>query len=285
MYTYRFYFYFEISIVMIRFAPPVPNPNISPDTSPEVSPSSSPRADGLPPKSPLYAKPTVPKQSIGQSSMGFKGAQMTSAMPTASLVPLDSVLDLISCSLCGLRFDKEARVPKQMPCSHTFCAACIDARIWQQQSDKVELRCPQQCSQGLLKFKVIDNDRVDPPISTLPTNAFVYDLLDKLPAARSTGTATPGTAMGGFSRAGTKSAGDGFSFVDGYGDQVMASTQQMPTTPGSALGATRGSMGGTAMAPAGSSLDSRPSSASASDVAMCEKHNMPIQSFCSSCEV
>ena len=302
-----------------RFVPPVPNPNISPDTSPDVSPSASPRggdsSGAFPPKSPLYPKPAISKQTIGQSSAGFNGGTTTSTLPNAPLVPLDSVLDLLGCALCGLRFDKDARVPKQMPCSHTYCAACIDARIWQQQAEEAELRCPQQCARGVLLFRIVDGERVEPPVSSLPTNAFVYDLLDRLPAARTTAGAGPpptagGIGMGaGASRGGTGSGtrsagGDGFSFVDGFSDTVgnmMAARQPTPTSAaggggmGSAGGAQFGATMSSTMGRTGGggggggagmgSLDSRPSSASATDVAMCEKHNMEIQNFCSSCEV
>ena len=76
--------------------------------------------------------------------------------------------DILTCCLCFELYDIKAKVPKALPCQHTFCAPCLD-RCLPAADEKSQLhRCP-KCKAS---FVIPLRGAVD-----LPTNFSVQDML------------------------------------------------------------------------------------------------------------
>ena len=86
----------------------------------------------------------------------------------------DEFEDLLTCIICREMFDELERKPKLLPCSHTFCMACMK-QLYSQNLYGV-VPCP------MCKKAVKSED-----IHELPNNLTVIALLDKVktrPASR-----------------------------------------------------------------------------------------------------
>ena len=54
----------------------------------------------------------------------------------------DEAYAVQSCEHCRLQFDRDARTPRVLHCGHTFCTACLSARIRQESARKWCVACP-----------------------------------------------------------------------------------------------------------------------------------------------
>ena len=48
---------------------------------------------------------------------------------------------LIACPLCSLHFDEAARTPRSLHCGHTYCSACVQARVEPKSARKWSAAC------------------------------------------------------------------------------------------------------------------------------------------------
>ena len=63
----------------------------------------------------------------------------------------DEEYKIISCALCRFLFDDDERIPRNLSCGHTFCTACLGARIRQESARKWSIACPLDQEQTQLK--------------------------------------------------------------------------------------------------------------------------------------
>jgi len=54
----------------------------------------------------------------------------------------DEAYAVQSCEHCRMQFDCDARTPRVLHCGHTFCTACLSARIRQESARKWCVACP-----------------------------------------------------------------------------------------------------------------------------------------------
>ena len=70
-----------------------------------------------------------------------KNSAASAARPPAAHSP-EQLFALISCALCEARFDDAERAPRSLGCGHSFCTACVQARIQQRSARKWSIACP-----------------------------------------------------------------------------------------------------------------------------------------------
>ena len=90
---------------------------------------------------------------------------------------LDPQLELVMCSLCFEVYNDTDKIPKGLPCFHTFCLGCLETFV----RNKVEFQL--SCPLCQAKFIVPQNG-----VSDLPTNFMVRQLLDNM-STQNLGTA------------------------------------------------------------------------------------------------
>ena len=85
----------------------------------------------------------------------------------------------MECDLCLNSWNSEYRIPKILPCGHTFCVRCLYAIIDKyKKEEKFIFKCP-SCKRDLDKIKCKKD------IMNLPKNATLLSLLDKVETQKS----------------------------------------------------------------------------------------------------
>ena len=83
--------------------------------------------------------------------------------------------DVFSCSLCSKPYDTSIKLPKALPCLHSFCAPCLDKLCCRStHEDDQEFKCPKspKCP---IAFSLPREGA-----QNLPTNAEVLDMIQKM---------------------------------------------------------------------------------------------------------
>ena len=91
-------------------------------------------------------------------------------MPNMTAVGTKKKLeDILTCCLCYELYNTTEKVPKALPCLHTFCAPCLDKHMQTADENGEEYKCP-MCKG---KFVLPHQGACD-----LPTNFIAFDLLE-----------------------------------------------------------------------------------------------------------
>ena len=77
--------------------------------------------------------------------------------------------DILTCCLCFELYNTREKVPKALPCQHTFCAPCLDEHMQTADKNREEYKC--STCKGKLAFP-------HQVVSDLPTNFTVFGLLE-----------------------------------------------------------------------------------------------------------
>ena len=64
---------------------------------------------------------------------------------------VEQMADTTLCPHCSRRFDDGDRLPRNLACGHTFCTACLGARIRQESARKWSIACPLDHEETSLK--------------------------------------------------------------------------------------------------------------------------------------
>ncbi|CAC5407024.1 TRIM56 [Mytilus coruscus] len=94
---------------------------------------------------------------------------------------IEQLDDLLTCTICLETF----KVPKYLPCLHTFCESCINTYIvssTEKEKESEGFKCP-ACRKLVSYIKTAE--KPETWASTLPTNHFVMSMLDKREIHRS----------------------------------------------------------------------------------------------------
>ena len=80
------------------------------------------------------------------------------------------IRDLVTCTLCFEEFNSSEKLPKCLPCSHTFCLECMEKFV----KEKFEFQLP--CPLCQVRFTVPRDG-----VKAIPTNIMVKQLLESIP--------------------------------------------------------------------------------------------------------
>ena len=82
---------------------------------------------------------------------------------------MDKFSDMLTCHLCFERFDNKNKMPKSLPCVHSFCIPCLDNFLQKNLADR--LPCP-FCRELF--------ERPENGVDSLPTNFYITQLREGL---------------------------------------------------------------------------------------------------------
>ena len=85
-------------------------------------------------------------------------------------VPQSQLREIVTCSLCFELFNSAEKLPKGLPCMHTFCLECLEKYV----NNKLDLTLPCPLCQG--KFTVPKDG-----VGTISTNILVKQIVETLP--------------------------------------------------------------------------------------------------------
>ena len=75
----------------------------------------------------------------------FTKPTMATALDTSArqqvTLSAQEIFALLACPLCSLHFDEAARMPRLLHCGHTFCSACVQARVEPKSARKWRVAC------------------------------------------------------------------------------------------------------------------------------------------------
>ena len=75
-----------------------------------------------------------------QQKYKMANALDTSARQQVTL-SAQEIFALLACPLCSLHFDEATRTPRLLHCGHTFCSACVQARVEPKSARKWRVAC------------------------------------------------------------------------------------------------------------------------------------------------
>ena len=84
--------------------------------------------------------------------------------PSSSNIALEDMgCETVECQICAFPYDKNLKIPRILPCGHTFCETCLEEIRRQRGPEMVSIQCP-NC-RNVTQIVSIGN---------LPENEFVF---------------------------------------------------------------------------------------------------------------